>query len=545
MKQHGKKKRSPYTLAAFQACLILFVVSINAFYFVTMHKTSTSTNPVSKSTSGTVVVNVSAATAANATMKITKITSETGGEPNVYGANAKVADLDEPEISVEYRRNQMQRMPSIDGGKVLVDLTGIASQYAEVNWVMGIQKRRKAGLEPGAEDPYADIPEVQLQPTFRHGGVRARGSSGGSVALELAAAPSLGGGGGSFPSAFARDDAALASFAFSWPRGSATTEMHFVHVPKCGGTSVTKVLRRMACAKNNGTEDTLDCCLRPGFCGAPEHRMCRMIMGCINHLPKMRQSFLPAKRPSLTILRSSLSRVVSSWHYRCHNPNFDCFKLLPTLRTWKMHLAWVDKGKMTPPGVKNYTFNEFLEIPMYHNIATRMFAWDVMPYGGKVGGAQAKPEDPVSIGVALGKADLKKASALLQQFAWVGLMELMGTSMVLLSAKLGQPLERSDFLRMRSSHSSAYEGFVRTLRPARHDGAVKASVAGTLAHSESRTRRILAVNALDESLWAENRARQCRDLASLGLLAHPVVLRDLELSGLPPCPADWSADQGA
>jgi len=28
----------------------------------------------------------------------------------------------------------------------------------------------------------------------------------------------------------------------------------------------------------------------------------------------------------LTVLRKSLSRVVSSWHYRCHNPNFDCYK---------------------------------------------------------------------------------------------------------------------------------------------------------------------------------------------------------------------------
>ena len=33
----------------------------------------------------------------------------------------------------------------------------------------------------------------------------------------------------------------------------------------------------------------------------------------------------------------SLPRVVSSWHYRCHNPNFDCFELDPAYRTWKAH----------------------------------------------------------------------------------------------------------------------------------------------------------------------------------------------------------------
>ena len=38
-----------------------------------------------------------------------------------------------------------------------------------------------------------------------------------------------------------------------------------------------QVLRRMACEMHNGTAETLDCCLRPGFCGAPEKRTCAPI----------------------------------------------------------------------------------------------------------------------------------------------------------------------------------------------------------------------------------------------------------------------------
>ena len=44
-------------------------------------------------------------------------------------------------------------------------------------------------------------------------------------------------------------------------------------------------------------------------------------------------------------------------HYRCHNPNFDCYKLRPELRKWKTHLQ-LRNGKPEPPGTRNYTFDE-------------------------------------------------------------------------------------------------------------------------------------------------------------------------------------------
>jgi hypothetical protein len=42
-------------------------------------------------------------------------------------------------------------------------------------------------------------------------------------------------------------------------------------------------------------------------------------------------------------------------------------QLRPGLRTWKMHLGGVAGGT-------NHTFDTFLDMPEYHNVATRMFA---------------------------------------------------------------------------------------------------------------------------------------------------------------------------
>jgi hypothetical protein len=148
---------------------------------------------------------------------------------------------------------------------------GLASQYAEVDWVMGIQARRKQGLEPAPTDPYADLPDAHLQPTYRPKDARLppppRLAAGDALRLPTPfRAASDGGLGGAFA-----DDPFLGSYAWPWARAVAGSqvqvqpfEMHFVHVPKCGGTSVTRVLRRMACVMNNGTADTMDCCHSPG-----------------------------------------------------------------------------------------------------------------------------------------------------------------------------------------------------------------------------------------------------------------------------------------
>jgi len=101
---------------------------------------------------------------------------------------------------------------------------------------------------------------------------------------------------------------------------------------------------------------------------------------------------------------------------------------------------------------------------------------------------------------------------------------------------------------MRASHSQAYEAFLRTIR-APQRGSAASSIASGAASALSgeasggtggdRLSRLLEANALDEALWTWARARQCSDLRMLGLLDHPVVVRDLTLArghGIGPCP---------
>jgi hypothetical protein len=59
--------------------------------------------------------------------------------------------------------------------------------------------------------------------------------------------------------------------------------VHFIHVPKCGGTSMTTVLRQMMCQVD--PVRNRDCCLNPGFCEHQSNRKCSVVKGCINHFP--------------------------------------------------------------------------------------------------------------------------------------------------------------------------------------------------------------------------------------------------------------------
>ena len=62
-----------------------------------------------------------------------------------------------------------------------------------------------------------------------------------------------------------------------------TEQIHFIHIPKCGGTTMTTLLREIQCKAD--PVKNADCCLNPGFCDWHAHRRCSTIMGCINHFP--------------------------------------------------------------------------------------------------------------------------------------------------------------------------------------------------------------------------------------------------------------------
>jgi hypothetical protein len=136
---------------------------------------------------------------------------------------------------------------------------------------------------------------------------------------------------------------------------------------KAGGTSFTKVLRRMTCTVNQGTEAELDCCA-VGWCDWQKGLVCQNIHGCTNHIPRI-EKWLSKPLPSVTILRDPRTRFVSAWHYRCHHPNYDCFGVRKAFKA-------VRGG-----GAKKYTFDEYCAMPEYQNIMVKMLVKDKFPYG--------------------------------------------------------------------------------------------------------------------------------------------------------------------
>lgn len=61
-------------------------------------------------------------------------------------------------------------------------------------------------------------------------------------------------------------------------------------------------------------------------------------------------------------------RILSAWFYRGHSPNLDFFQVRPEFKAIK-------EGKR--PRV---TFAEYIEMPEYQNIQTRMLGCDSFPY---------------------------------------------------------------------------------------------------------------------------------------------------------------------
>lgn len=74
------------------------------------------------------------------------------------------------------------------------------------------------------------------------------------------------------------------------------------------------------------------------------------------------------KKPSVSLTREPLSRIISAWFYRGHSPNLDFFQVRP----WFKEIAQGKRPKVT--------FEEYMDMHEYHNIQTRMLGADSFPY---------------------------------------------------------------------------------------------------------------------------------------------------------------------
>lgn len=183
-------------------------------------------------------------------------------------------------------------------------------------------------------------------------------------------------------------------------------EIHFIHIPKCGGTTMTAVLRQFQCQRD--PEKNKDCCTNPGFCDWHAMRRCSTIKGCINHFPN-RKLIYKNNIPSITVFREPTARLLSAWFYRGHSPNLDFFQVRPYFKD-------IAAGKL--PKV---TFEEYIEMVEYQNIQTRMLGADSFPYRN----------------ISITEEIFQKAVDTIDRFYFVGLQEEFDVSAILLARELG------------------------------------------------------------------------------------------------------------
>ena len=162
---------------------------------------------------------------------------------------------------------------------------------------------------------------------------------------------------------------------------------------------------------------------------------------------------------SATMIRQPWVRGVSAYFYRGHNPNYDAYKLRPGL--------WVHPNdrKFYPAliGQKTYTFKEYVGMPEYQNVITKMFGDSAeCP---QVQHCRRKPGSDISATcdmvtgchgyrntTYLDESHVDSAVEALKAHAFVGLLEAYNASVLLAAAEFGVTnLEEDDFAQSRPS----------------------------------------------------------------------------------------------
>lgn len=306
---------------------------------------------------------------------------------------------------------------------------------------------------------------------------------------------------------------AFAVSASSEPRLLSAPRVHFVHVPKCGGTSAVTSLRAIMCHQfqaSHGELGSKDCC-KPGFCQLDlvpgRSRVCQTVAGCTGHFPLLAAEMSKPAVPSLIMLRHPVARSVSGWHFHGHNPNADCY-----LSAW--HGERPATGRQ---GQGRYTFDEYVAMPSYQNIYTQMLGFDSHPYLRPVVADKSMAAQYLAIG-----------QARLRQMAFVGVQEAMNASLVLMRAEFG--LAGSDHVHAPNHYRSSRDA---TSTARFNGGGGAAALAESLADSGSSVnKRLREAHAIDIQLYQTAVELFCSRLRVLGLLRHPVVEADLRQSKL-------------
>ncbi|GMI59473.1 hypothetical protein ScalyP_jg4579 [Parmales sp. scaly parma] len=222
--------------------------------------------------------------------------------------------------------------------------------------------------------------------------------------------------------------------------------IHVVHVPKCGGTSLSSTLRRASCILSSDSEPSSfplvgsDCCVNPGPCERNDQRTCdKILTGCHNHIPDLLT--LNNAEHKYTLLRNPVSRVVSAYGYRCHSPNNDCYRVREEY-CQSGQLSRKECGPSTSSKV--WSFEEYLELPEYHNIFTRMF------------GLGSKGTFPYTADANVGQVEFDAAIATLNTMDVVGLQELYSASVSLILDDLNIAIQPElDFEKKRDKSTSS------------------------------------------------------------------------------------------
>jgi len=230
-----------------------------------------------------------------------------------------------------------------------------------------------------------------------------------------------------------------------FPQSTYSSFLHQVHIPKCGGTSYSAVLRRAVCSillrkLPALSESDIDCCENPGMCSRPTRICDHAMTGCHNHIPQLNE--VEKSQFKFTLMRDPVSRVRSAFLYRCHNPNNDCYHVR------EEYCQMRKRGKECGEGIgKVWTFEEYLELEEYHNIYTRMF--------GTAARSQGVGTFPYTADSPVGREELEAAKRVLEVFDLVGLTELYDVSVAATLQLLETELEPTlDLRRDRAKEDS-------------------------------------------------------------------------------------------